>query len=143
MRGYAADAARLQLDLLVSDEQAPLLADCVRLGKVGRPTILGWKRQHEELMARAAEEKAKAKSMGGAGKKTPVVGGEGEDELEGEGSDAGSDASRDLGDTIHVKPRKESPRRGKGKGKGKARVDHPDMGEPVNTSRIIFLPCAS
>ncbi|KAG1758301.1 hypothetical protein EDD22DRAFT_850121 [Suillus occidentalis] len=136
MRGYAADAAQLQLNLLVNDKQAPLLTDCMHLGKVGRATIHEWKRQHEELMARAAEEKAKAKAMDGVGKKTPVVGGKGEDELEGEGSDAGSDASRNMGGTIHVKPHKESPRRGRGKGKGKVRVDHPDMGEPKYGGRM-------
>ncbi|KAG1770539.1 hypothetical protein EDD22DRAFT_948480 [Suillus occidentalis] len=143
MRSYAADMKWIQLDLLVSDEQAPLLADCVRLGKVSRPTILDWKRQHEELMACAAEEKAKVKAVGGVTKKIPFAADEGEEELKEEDTDAGSDASCGAGGTIFVKPLKESLRRakGKGKGKGKAQAEHPDMGEPKYGGRMTMHNC--
>jgi hypothetical protein len=104
MRAFAADAKRIQLDLLVSDEQTPLLADCVQLGKVGRPTILSWKKQHEDAMARAAEEKAKVKAVSGASRKAPFAADEGEEELEEEDTGVGSDVTCDAGGTIYVKP---------------------------------------
>lgn len=135
MRGFAAEAKQIQLDLLVSEEQAPLLADCVRLGKVGRPTLLDWKRQHEELMASIAEETAKAKVAGNVHK-------EPERDLEGGGELAGGepnddpDVSNEVGGTIYVKTPKEPPK--KGKGKGKAPAEQPDMGEPVSTLSIFF-----
>jgi hypothetical protein len=89
-------------------------------------------------MARAAEEKAKVKAVSGTTRKAPFAANEGEEELKEEDTGAGSDATRDVGGTIYVKPSK-SPRRGKGKGKGKVRAEHPDMGEPV--SILTYCPC--
>jgi hypothetical protein len=114
MHTFAADAKRIQLDLLVSDEQAPLLADCMRLGKVGRPTILSWKKQHEDAMAHAAEEKAKVKAVSGTTRKAPFAADEGEEELEEEDTGAGSDAMRVV---LYMSSRRSRHIEGKGRGK--------------------------
>lgn len=139
MREFASAASKISLNLLLDDEQAPMLADCVRLGKVGRATLLGWKREHEELMARAAEGKAKTTTAGGAREGTPTRKDKGEGARVDEEPGAGPDVSSGVKSVIHVRTPTELPQ--KGKGKGKAPAEHPDMGEPV--SFLLFsLPCA-
>ncbi|KAG1759506.1 hypothetical protein EDD22DRAFT_955801 [Suillus occidentalis] len=121
MHGYTTDMKQILLDLLVSEEQALLLTDC-----------------HEELMAHATEEKAKAKAVKGACKKAPVCNNKGEEEQEEEDTDVGSDILDEADGTIYVKLPKEAPH--KGKGKGKVQAKHPDMGEPKYGNHI---PCTT
>lgn len=130
--------SKIQLDLLVDEEQVPMLADCMHLGEVGRPTLLDWKKKHEELMTSIAKEKAKAADA--AWKKATAQEKEGEEDHGMEDVIAGRDVSAEATGMIHIRMLRKSPHKSsrKGKGKGKVPPQHPEMGQLVSILTLLF-----